>query len=86
MNSLYVSSLKGALNRYPKIPFTNPFEIRIFVSVKYDEIDVGEQFSNAATLLTYQSNEKKNFKINVNCDSFQIVFKMSFTADEYCNM
>jgi hypothetical protein len=33
-----VSTLKGALNRYPKIPFTNTFEIRFFVSVKYDEI------------------------------------------------
>jgi hypothetical protein len=59
MNTLYVSTLKGALNRYPKIPFTNTFEIRFFVSVKYDEIDVGEQFSNAATLLTYHSNKKK---------------------------
>jgi hypothetical protein len=33
-----MSTLKGALNRYPKIPFTNTFEIRFFVSVKYDEI------------------------------------------------
>jgi hypothetical protein len=32
-----VSTLKGAINRYPKIPFTNTFEIRFFVSVKYDE-------------------------------------------------
>jgi hypothetical protein len=43
---------------------------------------VGEQFSNAATLLTYHSNEKKTFvkyKCQLNCDNFQIVFKMSFT-------
>jgi uncharacterized protein with HEPN domain len=37
----YVSTFKGALNRYPKIPFTNMFEIRFFVSVKYDEIRCG---------------------------------------------
>jgi hypothetical protein len=48
---------------------------------------VGKQFLNAATLLTYHSNEKKNlYKRQLNCDSFQIIFKMSFTADEYCNM
>jgi hypothetical protein len=34
----YVSTLTGVLNRFPKIPFTNTFEIRFFVSVKYDEI------------------------------------------------
>jgi hypothetical protein len=33
--------LKDALNRYPKIPFTNTFEIRFFMSVKYDEIWCG---------------------------------------------
>jgi hypothetical protein len=34
-------TLKGAVNRYPKIPFTNTFEICFFVSVKYDEIWCG---------------------------------------------
>jgi hypothetical protein len=29
---------KGAANRCRKIPFTNTFEIRLFISVKYDEI------------------------------------------------
>jgi hypothetical protein len=33
-----LSTFKGAINRYEKIPFTNTFEIRFFVSVKYDEI------------------------------------------------
>jgi hypothetical protein len=33
-----MSPLKGALNKYPKIPLTNTFEIRFFASVKYDEI------------------------------------------------
>jgi hypothetical protein len=33
---LYVSTFKGALNRYPKIPFSNTFEICFFVSVKYE--------------------------------------------------
>jgi hypothetical protein len=33
--------LKDALNRYPKIPFTNTFEIRFFMSVQYDEIWCG---------------------------------------------
>jgi hypothetical protein len=37
----YVSTVKDALNRYPKIPFTNTFEIRFFVSVKYDKIWYG---------------------------------------------
>jgi hypothetical protein len=37
----YVSTLKGALNRYPKVSFTNTFEIRYFVSVKYNEIWYG---------------------------------------------
>jgi hypothetical protein len=34
----YVATFKSALNKYLKIPFTNMFEIRFFVSVKYDEI------------------------------------------------
>jgi hypothetical protein len=36
-----VSTFKGAINRYPKIPFTNTFEIRFFISVEYDEIRCG---------------------------------------------
>jgi hypothetical protein len=40
-HTLHVSIFKGALNRYPKIPFTNTFEIRFFVSVEYDEIRCG---------------------------------------------
>jgi hypothetical protein len=35
---LYVSTFKGALSRYPKIHFTNTFEMCFFVIVKYDEI------------------------------------------------
>jgi hypothetical protein len=38
---LYVSTFKGAFNRYPKIPFTNMFEISFSVSVKHDEIWCG---------------------------------------------
>jgi hypothetical protein len=34
------------------------FEIRFFFSVKMMKFGVGEWFSNAATLLTYHSNEK----------------------------
>jgi hypothetical protein len=63
--------VKGAINRYPKILFTNTFGIRFFKRVLNMMIlmkfDVGEYFSNAATLLTYRNNEKKRhlYKINV---------------------
>jgi hypothetical protein len=82
---LYVSTFKGGINRYPKIPYTNTFEIRFFVSVDMmnDDIRCGSvvfKRSNIANILPLKN------KCQINCDSFQIVFKMSFTADECCNM
>jgi hypothetical protein len=81
---LYVSTLKGALNRYPKIPFTNTFDIRFFVSVmygvKYDEIWCEGVVFKRGNIARITYNKKKK-----NANEIVTVFKMSFTADEYCN-
>jgi hypothetical protein len=78
-----VSILKNALNLniYPKIPFTNRFEIRFFVSVNYHEIWCGGVVFKRGNIAT---KKKHLYKINVN--KIVTVFKMSFTADQYCNM
>jgi hypothetical protein len=72
--------LKGALNRYPKIPFTNTFEIRFFVSVKYDEIWCGGVVFKHGNIANISKQRDHLYKINVN--EIVTVFKMSFTSDE----
>jgi hypothetical protein len=86
-------TFKGVLNRYQKIPFTNTFEIRFFVRVKYDAIWCGGvvfKRGNIANIIIIVHRKKNHLhKINVNeiVTVFkQMVFKISFTADECFNM
>jgi hypothetical protein len=61
-----VSTFKGALNRYPKIPFVNTFEISFFVSVEYDEIRC-----RGVVVKRGNISSKKN-----TCDPIVTVFKL----------
>jgi hypothetical protein len=85
-------TFKGVLNRYPKIPFTNTFEIRFFVRVKYDAIWCGGvvfKRGNIANIIIIAPKKNHLHKINVNeiVTVFkQMVFKISFTADECFNV
>jgi hypothetical protein len=78
-----VSTFKGT---DPKIPFTNTFEIRFFVSVKYDEIRCGGVVFKRSNIANISWKRKKKHLHKINVNEIVTVFKMSFTADEYCNI
>jgi hypothetical protein len=82
----YMCQLSKVPSTYPKIPFTNTFEIRFFVSVKYDEIRCGGVVFKRGNIANISWKRKKKTLHKISVNEIVTVFKMSFTADEYCNI